>query len=110
MGSMPTMQEAVDLLLTAEDVALKLKVSKDWVWDHSSRRWPYLGIGGGKKSSCQSERAAASIRADEFSAGNNNAANREFLCEAGSRSGFGICDKIATRLRQSRGRRELLNA
>ena len=44
MGSMPTMQEAVDLLLTAEDVALKLKVSKDWVWDHSSRRWPYLPV------------------------------------------------------------------
>jgi predicted DNA-binding transcriptional regulator AlpA len=41
---MPTMQEAVDLLLTAEDVALKLKVSKDWVWDHSSRRWPYLPV------------------------------------------------------------------
>jgi hypothetical protein len=38
------MQEAVDLLLTAEDVALKLKVSKDWVWDHSSRRWPYLPV------------------------------------------------------------------
>jgi len=44
MGSMPTMQEAVDLLLTAEDVALKLKVSKDWGWDHSSRRWPYLPV------------------------------------------------------------------
>ncbi|MGC1781370.1 MAG: hypothetical protein WA708_02520 [Acidobacteriaceae bacterium] len=46
MGSMPTMQEAelADTLLTAEDVALKLKVSKDWVWDHSSRRWPYLPV------------------------------------------------------------------
>jgi hypothetical protein len=21
-----------------------LKVSKDWVWDHSSRRWPYLPV------------------------------------------------------------------
>jgi predicted DNA-binding transcriptional regulator AlpA len=41
---MPTIEEAVDLLLTAEDVALKLKVSKDWVWDHSSRRWPYLPV------------------------------------------------------------------
>ncbi len=40
MGSMPTIEEAVDLLLTAEDVALKLKVSKDWVWDHSSRDGP----------------------------------------------------------------------
>ena len=44
MGSVPTMQEAVDLLLTAEDVAAKLKVSKDWVWDHSSRKLPYLPV------------------------------------------------------------------
>jgi predicted DNA-binding transcriptional regulator AlpA len=44
MGSMPTMQEAIDLLLTAEDVAAKLKVSKDWVWDHSSRKLPYLPV------------------------------------------------------------------
>jgi len=36
--------EAVDPLLTAEDVAVKLKVSKDWVWDHSSRRLPYLPV------------------------------------------------------------------
>jgi predicted DNA-binding transcriptional regulator AlpA len=36
--------ETVDPLLTAEDVALKLKVSKDWVWDHSSRRMPYLPV------------------------------------------------------------------
>ena len=33
-----------DLLLTAEEVALKLRVSKDWVWDHSSRRTPYLPV------------------------------------------------------------------
>ena len=44
MGSIPTIQEAVDLLLTAEDVAAKLKVSKDWVWDHSSRKLPYLPV------------------------------------------------------------------
>jgi hypothetical protein len=46
MGSVITMSEAevVDQLLTAEDVALKLKVSKDWVWDHSSRRLPYLPV------------------------------------------------------------------
>ena len=46
MGSVITMSEveAVDPLLTAEDVALKLKVSKDWVWDHSSRRLPYLPV------------------------------------------------------------------
>jgi predicted DNA-binding transcriptional regulator AlpA len=36
--------EAVDPLLTAEDVAQKLRVSKDWVWDHSSRRLPYLPV------------------------------------------------------------------
>jgi len=36
--------EAVDSLLTAEEVALMLKVSKDWVWDHSSRRLPYLPV------------------------------------------------------------------
>jgi predicted DNA-binding transcriptional regulator AlpA len=46
MNSMPTMQEmeAVDMLLTAEEVAAKLKVSTDWVWDHSSRRLPYLPV------------------------------------------------------------------
>ncbi len=45
MGSMSTtIQEAIELLLTAEEVALMLKVSKDWVWDHSSRRLPYLPV------------------------------------------------------------------
>jgi hypothetical protein len=46
MGSVITMSEveAVDPLLTAEDVALRLRVSKDWVWDHSSRRLPYLPV------------------------------------------------------------------
>lgn len=46
MGSVLTMREveAVDPLLTADEVALKLKVSKDWVWDHSSRRLPYLPV------------------------------------------------------------------
>jgi predicted DNA-binding transcriptional regulator AlpA len=33
-----------DQLLTAEDVAERLKVSKDWVWDHSSRKLPYLPV------------------------------------------------------------------
>lgn len=33
-----------DLLLTADDVAARLRVSKDWVWDHSSRRLPYLPV------------------------------------------------------------------
>jgi predicted DNA-binding transcriptional regulator AlpA len=36
--------ETDDALLTAEDVALRLRVSKDWVWDHSSRRLPYLPV------------------------------------------------------------------
>jgi hypothetical protein len=46
MGSVLTMREveAVDSLLTAEEVALMLQVSKDWVWDHSSRRLPYLPV------------------------------------------------------------------
>lgn len=37
MGSMPRPQESFELLLTADEVAVILKVSKDWVWDHSSR-------------------------------------------------------------------------
>ena len=46
MNSLPTIEEveATDPLLTAEDVAAKLKVSKDWVWDHSSRKLPYLPV------------------------------------------------------------------
>lgn len=36
--------EQIDPLLTAEDVAQMLRVSKDWVWDHSSRRMPYLPV------------------------------------------------------------------
>jgi predicted DNA-binding transcriptional regulator AlpA len=46
MGSVLVMPglERDDSLLTAEDVASKLKVSKDWVWDHSSRRLPYLPV------------------------------------------------------------------
>jgi hypothetical protein len=34
----------VDPLLTAEDVAGRLNVSTDWVWDHSSRKAPYLPV------------------------------------------------------------------
>ena len=34
----------IDPLLTAEDVAERLNVSTDWVWDHSSRRLPYLPV------------------------------------------------------------------
>ncbi len=35
---------SVEPLLTAEEVAGRLKVSRDWVWDHSSRRLPYLPV------------------------------------------------------------------
>jgi predicted DNA-binding transcriptional regulator AlpA len=31
-------------LLTVEDVARRLNVSKDWVWDHSSRKKPLLPV------------------------------------------------------------------
>lgn len=34
----------VEALLTAEDVARRLSVSTDWVWDHSSRRKPLLPV------------------------------------------------------------------
>jgi predicted DNA-binding transcriptional regulator AlpA len=46
MNSTPAIQSVgtVDSLLTAEEVAAKLKVSTDWVWDHSSRRMPYLPV------------------------------------------------------------------
>ena len=46
MGSVLALREleTVDPLLTAEDVAQRLRVSKDWVWDHSSRRLPYLPV------------------------------------------------------------------
>ena len=46
MNTMPAIQllGAGDPLLTAEEVAAKLKVSTDWVWDHSSRRLPYLPV------------------------------------------------------------------
>ena len=33
-----------DSLLTVEEVARRLKVSKDWVWDHSSRKSPHLPV------------------------------------------------------------------
>ncbi len=46
---MPLQQSALstshpDPLLTAEDVAHRLNVSTDWVWDHSSRRTPLLPV------------------------------------------------------------------
>jgi predicted DNA-binding transcriptional regulator AlpA len=33
-----------ETLLTVEDVAQRLNVTKDWVWDHSSRKAPYLPV------------------------------------------------------------------
>ena len=33
-----------DPLLTADEVAMRLNVTRDWVWDHSSRRLPYLPV------------------------------------------------------------------
>ena len=34
----------LDPLLTATEVAERLHVTKDWVWDHSSRKAPYLPV------------------------------------------------------------------
>ena len=39
-----TAEEVADPLLTVDDVARRLNVSRDWVWDHSSRRLPYLPV------------------------------------------------------------------
>jgi predicted DNA-binding transcriptional regulator AlpA len=33
-----------DPLLTPDDVAQRLNVSRDWVWDHSSRKSPFLPV------------------------------------------------------------------
>jgi predicted DNA-binding transcriptional regulator AlpA len=42
-ASVPQMPSR-DVLLTVEDVAQRLNVTKDWVWDHSSRKAPYLPV------------------------------------------------------------------
>ena len=39
-----TAEEAADPLLTVDDVARRLNVSRDWVWDHSSRKSPQLPV------------------------------------------------------------------
>ena len=39
-----TAEEAADPLLTVDDVARRLSVSRDWVWDHSSRKKPFLPV------------------------------------------------------------------
>lgn len=41
---MPERLQPFDPLLTAEQVAIRLNVTTDWVWDHSSRRVPYLPV------------------------------------------------------------------
>jgi hypothetical protein len=38
------LSQHLDPILTAEDVASRLNVSVDWVWDHSSRKQPYLPV------------------------------------------------------------------
>jgi predicted DNA-binding transcriptional regulator AlpA len=35
---------AADPLLNVDDVARRLNVSRDWVWDHSSRKSPQLPV------------------------------------------------------------------
>lgn len=40
----PTRLAELEPLLTAEDVAKRLNVSTDWVWDHSSRKKPLLPV------------------------------------------------------------------
>jgi predicted DNA-binding transcriptional regulator AlpA len=40
----PRRAAEVEPLLTAEDVAKRLNVSTDWVWDHSSRKKPLLPV------------------------------------------------------------------
>jgi len=42
--NLPRRQEPPDALLTAEQVAERLNVTKDWVWDHSSRKLPRLPV------------------------------------------------------------------
>jgi predicted DNA-binding transcriptional regulator AlpA len=41
---MASMLAQADPLLTVDDVAERLNVTKDWVWDHSSRKTPYLPV------------------------------------------------------------------
>ncbi len=41
---MPERAQLSDPLLTADEVAVRLNVTRDWVWDHSSRRMPYLPV------------------------------------------------------------------
>lgn len=40
----PGRQAELEPLLTADEVAKRLNVSTDWVWDHSSRKKPLLPV------------------------------------------------------------------
>ena len=40
----PHRETEVEPLLAADDVAKRLNVSTDWVWDHSSRKKPLLPV------------------------------------------------------------------
>ena len=42
--ALATAHPAMDPLLTVEDVSVRLNVSKDWVWDHCSRKLPRLPV------------------------------------------------------------------
>jgi hypothetical protein len=44
LTSIASVPSDLEPLLTAEDVARRLNVSADWVWDHSSRKAPYLPV------------------------------------------------------------------
>jgi predicted DNA-binding transcriptional regulator AlpA len=44
MRKPPRKAVEVEPLLTADDVAKRLNVSTDWVWDHSSRKKPLLPV------------------------------------------------------------------
>ena len=44
LAIVPRQPRQTDPLLTAEEVADRLHVSRDWVWDHSSRKAPYLPV------------------------------------------------------------------
>jgi predicted DNA-binding transcriptional regulator AlpA len=43
-GETRTAPSDLDPLLNVDDVARRLNVSRDWVWDHSSRKLPYLPV------------------------------------------------------------------
>ena len=44
MRKQPRRALETETLLTADDVAKRLNVSTDWVWDHSSRKKPLLPV------------------------------------------------------------------